>query len=187
MEESNIRVIIADDNDEFCDILNEYLFYQKGIIVTGIAKDGVQAIKLIKEKQPDLVILDIIMPFIDGLGVLERLNKMKLKTKPHIIVLSAVGSEVTTKRAISLGADYYIVKSFDMKLFIKKIREIVDNTICNKELKRIITDKDNGKINTENKNQKNTITTQITNIINEIGVPGNIKGYMYLKEAINIY
>ncbi|MBU3215382.1 sporulation transcription factor Spo0A [Clostridium estertheticum] len=195
MEESDIKVIIADDNDEFRNILNEYIFYQKGIVVTGIAKNGVQAIKLIKEKKPDLVILDIIMPFIDGLGVLERLNTMNLNPKPHIIVLSAVGSEITTKRAISLGADYYIVKPFDMELFIGKIREVVSDTIYNKELKNIITNIDNVKTNTEseinkeskiNKEQKNNLNSQITNIINEIGVPTNIKGYMYLKEAINI-
>ena len=186
MEESNIKVIIADDNDDFCDILNEYLFYQKGIVVTGIAKDGVQAIKLIEERKPDLVILDIIMPFINGLGVLEGLNKMKLTTKPHIIVLSAVGSEITTKRAVALGADCYIVKPFDMELFVKKIREIVDSTIYNKGLKKIITNCDKAKTSMESKNKKNNITTQITNIINEIGVPDNTKGYMYLKEAINI-
>ncbi|MBU3159766.1 sporulation transcription factor Spo0A [Clostridium frigoris] len=189
MEKSNIKVIITDDNDDFCDILNEYLFYQKGIVVTGIAKDGVQAIKLIEEKKPDLVIIDIIMPFIDGLGVLERLNTMNLNPKPHIIVLSAVGSEITRKRAMSLGADYYIVKPFDMKLFIKKVRKMVNGTTYNKDLKKTITKIDNVKnnnISKISKDQKNNITTQITNIINEIGVPANIKGYMYLKEAINM-
>lgn len=141
MKQSNIKVVIADDNGEFCDILNDYLLYQKGIVVTGIAKDGVQAIKLIIENKPDLVILDIIMPFIDGLGVLERLDVMSLNPKPRIIILSAVGNDMITQKAISLGADYYFVKPFDMKLFIKKIREISNSTIYSEEIKKTINEK----------------------------------------------
>ncbi|MDP4179187.1 MAG: response regulator, partial [Bacillota bacterium] len=66
MEESKIKVIIADDNKEFCNILNDYLLNQRDIVVIGIAKDGVEALNLIQEKKPDLVILDIIMPHLDG-------------------------------------------------------------------------------------------------------------------------
>ena len=87
------------------------------LIVTGIANNGVEAIKLIEEKKPDLVVLDIIMPILDGLGVLEKLNTMDLDPKPRIIVLSAVGQDKITQRAISLGADYYVIKPFDMEVF----------------------------------------------------------------------
>ena len=87
MEESKISVIIADDNKEFCNILNDYLLNQRDIVVTGIAKDGIEALKLIEEKKPDLVVLDIIMPHLDGLGVLERLNSMNIDPMPRIIVI----------------------------------------------------------------------------------------------------
>lgn len=79
MEDSKISVLIADDNKEFCSILNDYLLNQRDIVVTGIAKDGREAVELVVEKQPDLVILDIIMPHLDGLGVLEKLNTMNLE------------------------------------------------------------------------------------------------------------
>ena len=105
MEETKINIIIADDNKEFCNILNDYLLTQKDIVVTGIAENGVEALKLIEEKKPDLVVLDIIMPILDGLGVLERLNTMDLDPLPLVIVLSAVGQEKITQRAISLGAE----------------------------------------------------------------------------------
>ena len=74
MEDSKISVVIADDNKEFCNILNDYLLNQRDIVVVGVAKDGVEALKLIEEKKPDLVVLDIIMPHLDGLGVLEKLK-----------------------------------------------------------------------------------------------------------------
>ena len=124
MEDSKISVLIADDNKEFCSILNDYLLNQKDIVVTGIAKDGREALELIQQKQPDLVVLDIIMPHLDGLGVLEKLNGMDLDKMPRVIVLSAVGQDKITQQAITLGADYYVVKPFDMDIFTKRIREM---------------------------------------------------------------
>lgn len=103
MKESKISVLIADDNKEFCNILNDYLLSQRDIVVTGIAKDGLEALKLIEEKQPDLVVLDIIMPHLDGLGVLERINSLGLEKTPRVIVLSAVGQDKITQRAITLS------------------------------------------------------------------------------------
>ena len=129
MDGNKISVVIADDNKEFCSILNDYLLNQKDIVVTGIAKDGREALTLIEEKQPDLVVLDIIMPHLDGLGVLERLNSMNLTKFPRIVVLSAVGQDKITQRAITLGADYYVVKPFDMDIFTKRIRDMFNDSL----------------------------------------------------------
>ncbi|MBE6058125.1 sporulation transcription factor Spo0A, partial [Clostridium sp.] len=128
MEETKINVIIADDNKEFCNILSDYLLNQRDIMVTGIANDGVEALKLVEEKKPDLIILDIIMPHLDGLGVLEKLNSIDITPMPRVIVLSAVGQDKITQRAINLGADYYVVKPFDMDVFTKRIRQMFNNT-----------------------------------------------------------
>lgn len=191
MEDSKISVLIADDNKEFCSILNDYLLNQKDIVVIGIAKDGREALELIEEKKPDLVILDIIMPHLDGLGVLERLNTMRLEKVPRIIILSAVGQDKITQQAITLGADYYTVKPFDMEVFTKRIREMF-NTAPESE-------KNSSRMNTQQYSSSSSILsnetkssapidleTEITNIIHEIGVPAHIKGYMYLREAITM-
>lgn len=185
MENKKINVIIADDNKEFCNILNDYLLNQRDIVVTGIAKDGIEALKLIQEKKPDLVVLDIIMPHLDGLGVLEKLNSMQLEHFPRIIVLSAVGQDRITQRAITLGADYYVVKPFDMDVFTKRIREMFNNTIVNDEEKKPVTMVETTEIQ-YNRNEPLDLEAEITNIIHEIGVPAHIKGYMYLREAINM-
>lgn len=188
MDGNKISVIIADDNKEFCSILNDYLLNQRDIIVTGIAKDGREALELIEEKEPDLVVLDIIMPHLDGLGVLERLNSMELKKFPRIVVLSAVGQDKITQRAITLGADYYVVKPFDMDIFTRRIRDMFNDTIASNEP---ISKKQVAMTTTEiisNTNNRGPIDleTEITNIIHEIGVPAHIKGYMYLREAITM-
>ena len=130
---------MLNDNKEFCNILNDYLLTQKDIVVTGIAENGVEALKLIEEKKPDLVVLDIIMPILDGLGVLERLNTMDLDPLPLVIVLSAVGQEKITQRAISLGAAYYVEKPFDMDVLVKRIRQILNNITDSDDVKKTLT------------------------------------------------
>ncbi|MBW9170744.1 sporulation transcription factor Spo0A [Clostridium estertheticum] len=187
MEEPRISVLIADDNKEFCNILNDYLLSQRDIMVTGIAKDGIEALKLIKERKPDLVVLDIIMPHLDGLGVLERLGSMDLNPIPKIIVLSAVGQDKITQRAIALGADYYVVKPFDMEVFTKRIRQMFNNTISSdNSSKKSISFIDTTEARKNNRNEPMDLEAEITNIIHEIGVPAHIKGYMYLREAITM-
>ena len=192
MEDSKISVLIADDNKEFCSILNDYLLNQKDIVVTGIAKDGREALELIVERKPDLVILDIIMPHLDGLGVLEKLNTMDLENTPRIIILSAVGQDKITQQAITLGADYYTVKPFDMEVFTKRIREMFNSAPTIQESSaqsnRVSYPTTSSYILTSEPKSKTPVDleTEITNIIHEIGVPAHIKGYMYLREAITM-
>ena len=170
-----IKVLIADDNKDLCDILNEYLNRQENIEVVGIANDGVEAVELITNTSPDVIVLDIIMPHLDGLGVLEKINSLSLENYPKVIVLSAVGQDKITQKAISLGADYYVVKPFDMEIFVKRIRELMTKREPNSTRKIHVVAKAKG---------TTSIESEITNIIHEIGVPAHIKGYQYLREAI---
>lgn len=187
MDEAKIKVLIVDDNKEFCSILNDYLLSQRDIMVTGIARDGLEALKLIEERKPDLVVLDIIMPQLDGLGVLERLNNMNLNPIPKIIVLSAVGQDKITQRAITLGADYYVVKPFDMDVFTKRIRQMFNNTISAEDVRKSSSSFiQTTEVRHEARNEPFDLEREITNIIHEIGVPAHIKGYMYLREAISM-
>ena len=179
-----ITVLIADDNQEFSKTLATYLGNEKDMEVVGIAKDGVEAIEQIKELLPDVAILDVIMPHLDGLGVLENINNSNIVKAPICIMLSAVGQDKITQKAISLGADYYVVKPFDIELLIKRIREIKNfrplpnNNFITREapVRKYIEISDN-------KSPEN-LEALVTNIIHEVGVPAHIKGYQYLREAI---
>lgn len=180
MLERKIQIVIADDNKEFGDILCEYLNNQNDIEVTGVARDGNEACELITAKMPDIAILDIIMPHLDGLGVLEKLNSVTLKKRPLFIILSAVGQDKITQRALALGAEYYIVKPFDMDVLVSRIRQlkgINQNAIIRSEYSM------EAKVPYQVPVQRN-LEVEVTNIMHEIGVPAHIKGYQYLRDAV---
>lgn len=177
-----IKVAIADDNKEFCQIIAQFISAQEEFEVVGIAKDGIEALELIERERPHVVVLDIIMPHLDGLGVLERLHDSDNDFFPKIIILSAVGQDKITQRAIELGASYYVVKPFDFQVFIKRLKQTVDIDY--------ITESTNYKSSSsaarKSSNEERNMETKITKIIQEIGVPAHIKGYLYLREAITM-
>jgi two-component system response regulator (stage 0 sporulation protein A) len=185
--------MFADDNIEFSEIMKEFLEAQKDIDLVGVARNGVEAISIIENNAPDIVVLDIIMPHLDGLGVLEKLNNMDLPQKPMCIMLSAVGQDKITQRAIRLGAEYYIVKPFDMDVLISRIRQIREMKFQYEVSDTYKTEKSkvlsNSKSNFSFKNKDKTVTdieAEVTSIMHELGVPAHIKGYRYLRDAIVI-
>ena len=109
-----VSVLIADDNQEFSHTLSTYINAQDDMQVVGMARDGEEAIEIMQDITPDVVLLDVIMPHLDGLGVLEKISTMQINKKPICIMLSAVGQDKITQKAIALGAEYYVVKPFDI-------------------------------------------------------------------------
>lgn len=177
---AKIKIIFADDNVEFNEIMTEFLEVQEDIDLVGVAKNGLEAIELIEKFAPDICILDIIMPHLDGLGVLERINDMNLSKKPMFIILSAVGQDKITQRAISLGAEYYIVKPFDMDVLISRIRQIREL-----KLQYEMTEMSRPeRLKVLPRRPARNIESEVTSIMHELGVPAHIKGYYYLRDAI---
>ena len=179
-----IKILIADDNIEFANTLNDYLGKEEEMEVVGIARDGNEAYEMIMEKSPDVAILDVIMPHLDGLGVLEKLNESN--KLPLCIMLSAVGQDKITQKAINLGAEYYIVKPFDIELLLKRIKEFkyyepgtIKGSYATREIKQQYIE-----ISPESKKDESNLEALVTNVIHEVGVPAHIKGYQYLREAI---
>ena len=125
MIRETIKIAIADDNREFVAIIQEYLTGQRDFELVGVGYDGEQILTIIEEKKPDVVILDIIMPHLDGIGVLESLQGLRGK-RPKIIMLTALGQESITQRVVELGADYYILKPFNMDVLASRIRQFSD-------------------------------------------------------------
>ena len=132
-----IKILVSDDNQDFARTLVSYLSKDEDLEVVGIARDGQDAFNQILETKPDIALLDIIMPHLDGLGVLEKLNTMQIEKRPMCIILSAVGQDKITQRAIELGAQYYIVKPFEPKELLARIKVQLrmKNNKENKELK----------------------------------------------------
>lgn len=182
MENGKIKIVIADDNKEFSSILSDYLRGQSDFEVVGVAKDGLEAVKQVASYVPDVLVLDIIMPHLDGLGVLEKLNCTPNIPMPKVIVLSAVGQDKITQRAINLGAEYYVVKPFDMEIFSKRIRQLFTSGQVAETRRPQSYLSQESSLYTD----ANNLEIEITNIIHEIGVPAHIKGYLYLREAITM-
>jgi len=176
-----IQVAIADDNREFGDILCEYLNSQEDIEVVGIARDGLEAYELITSTKPDIAILDIIMPHLDGLGVLEKLNATQMEKRPLYIILSAVGQDKITQRALALGAEYYVVKPFDMDVLVSRIRQLKGSNQTSVIRPESIKE---AKQPPSPENFQHSLEVEVTNIMHEIGIPAHIKGYQYLRDAI---
>ena len=184
-----ITVLIADDNQEFSTTLATYLKNQEDMVVVGRAKDGNEALDMVSSLMPDVLLLDVIMPHLDGIGVLEQMNMIKLNKKPICIMLSAVGQDKVTRRAIELGAEYYVVKPFDIDLLITRIRELKNykpssqnNNFISREIgtsKQQYID-----IPSNSSNREDNIEALVTNVIHEVWVPAHIKVYKYLREAI---
>lgn len=178
--EEKLNVAIADDNEKILCMLGDILEQDKEINIVGKAKNGEEAINIIREKQPDIMLIDLIMPKFDGLTVMDKINKdTSIKKRPSFIVMSAIGQETITDNAFAMGASYYIMKPFDNDMVINRIKSIKINN--NKKIH------DNRKINVnENKSEyiERNLESDVTNIIHELGVPAHIKGYQYLRDGI---
>lgn len=166
-----MRVLIVDDNREFVGLLKEYLEKQDDIEVAGVAYNGIEALEAIGQTGPDVVILDIIMPYLDGIGVLERLGQQDLEKRPKIVMLTAFGQESITHRVLELGADYYILKPFDLDVLTERLRQLfAKGPLAMKP--QVARDKDKSQ------------DSKVTSIMHELGIPAHIKGYLYLRDAI---
>ena len=184
-----ITVLIADDNQEFSMTLATYLKNQEDMVVVGRAKDGNEALDMIPNLMPDVVLMDVIMPHLDGIGVLEKLNIIKMNKRPICIMLSAVGQDKITRKAVELGAEYYVVKPFDIELLITRIRELKNYRPSqnNNFISRDIPAPKQQYIDISSRGNEKTeenLEALVTNVIHEVGVPAHIKGYQYLREAI---
>jgi len=171
--ESKIRVVVLDDNMGIREILKDYVNMQDDMEVVGVAGDGVTGLEVIKATCPDVVIMDMIMPQLDGLGVLEHLNTGSLQPCPSVICLSAVGQEDLIRKAIELGAKYYMVKPFDLAMMVKRIREVVRKI-------------EPAKVNAASVVKSENLEERISSIFLTIGIPAHIKGYHFLREAIKM-
>lgn len=179
-----ISVLIADDNIEYGNLLNEYISQYEDIVVKGVAKDGLETIEKIKELQPDVVILDIIMPNLDGIGVLEKAAEMQLACKPLFVVLSAIGQDVFVHKAITLGAEYYIVKPFDVEVLVSRIRQVYREKYVFPFDRNSEKPKPAPKKNAREDRSSISLEVMVTSLIHNAGIPPHISGYQYIREAI---
>jgi two-component system response regulator (stage 0 sporulation protein A) len=166
-----IKIGIAEDNLEFCQVLRDYLESYPDLAVTAVANDGLEALEILRTSPLDLLLLDMIMPKLDGIAVLERIKTMK--NRPKIVILSAFGHEEITRKAVELGADYFIVKPFDLQILVQRIREV-----CGAQ------PQSEYNYFSPLARQEAQTEREVTDILQKLKIPPHFKGYTYLRKAI---
>ncbi|CAM3741435.1 sporulation transcription factor Spo0A [Cytobacillus oceanisediminis] len=174
-----IKVCVVDDNRELVGLLEEYISSQEDMDVAGVAHNGQECLDVLEQTHPDVLVLDIIMPHLDGLAVLEKMRDLNLNTLPNVIMLTAFGQEDVTKKAVDLGASYFILKPFDMDNLASHIRQVSGKSSA-------VLRKPSSAYRPQAEAKPKNLDASITSIIHEIGVPAHIKGYLYLREAISM-
>ena len=168
--EHQTTVLIADSSEEFCAGLTSALQRAEGFQVVGTASDGEQAIRLVNERKPEVLVLDLMLSKQDGLSVLKAMGS--LDRKPVTLATSAFVTDYVSAAAANLGVRYLMLKPCDMTVLVERMEEIRGGESLRSPAPR--------------RADKTSIESMVTNIIHEIGVPAHIKGYQYLREAIII-
>lgn len=172
-----VNVAIADDNERILDLLDEIVSNDKDLRVVGKANNGEDMYQIIKNKQPDVVLLDLIMPKMDGLSVMDMVNHDEtIQKHPEFIIVTAVGQERITEDAFRRGASYYILKPFNNNMVVDRIKSIRHQVRHEGNAGRVES--------TELPSRQESLETHVTSMIHEIGIPAHIKGYHYLRDAI---
>lgn len=167
--DTRISVPIADGNEEFTEQLKEQV-QSGGYDVVGTASDGLRAVELLEQLQPDVLVLDLVLSRLDGMGVLKAMNTMQ--KKPAVLVTGTFITEYISSMLSSYGIQYFMLKPYHFRALIERLGEIRDSAAAKNSPATV-----RGNTNIE---------AMVTSIIHEIGVPAHIKGYQYLREAIMI-
>lgn len=163
-------VLIADSAEDFCNSLAAALQRSDGFQVVGTASDGEQAIRMIMDRKPEVLVLDLMLSKQDGISVLKAISGME--RRPVTLATSAFLTEYVSSAAASLGVRYLMLKPCDMSALVERLEEIRGGESLRYPAPR--------------RADKTSIESMVTSIIHEIGVPAHIKGYQYLREAIII-
>ena len=160
-------VLIADNSEEFCASLTAALKRAEGFQVLATANDGEQAIRMVLERKPDILVLDLMLAKQDGLSVLKSIST--LDKRPVVFATSGFVTDYVASAAAGLGVRYLMLKPCDLSALVERMEEVRTSTVSKAPIR-----------------STGGIEAMVTGIIHEIGVPAHIKGYQYLREAIII-
>ena len=168
--DNQTTVMISDNTEEFCAGLSDALQRSSAFRVIGTANDGEQAVRMILQLQPQVLVLDLMLAKRDGLSVLKAISTME--RKPAVLATSGFITDYVAAAAANLGVQYLMLKPCDMTALVERLEELRggQNTVQQPN----------------HRGGKQSIEAMVTSIIHEIGVPAHIKGYQYLREAIII-
>lgn len=164
-----IKIAIADDNSELVKLMSDYLSNQPNMKVVAAAYNGRTCIEMLKKHTIDILVLDIIMPYLDGIAVLDAIKEDDELREIEVIMLSAFGQESIMSQAAQYGASYFIMKPFETERLAVQINHIMQNRTVAEDPKKTAALKHE----------------KIVGLMKEIGIPPHVQGYHYLREAVS--
>lgn len=170
-----VRVLVAEDNPSQQQALIAGLSAQQCIQVVGAASNGVEAVRMVTEKAPQVLICDMVMPQLDGFGVLERVSRMEPLLRPRVIVLTALNRDDFIARAINLGASYYMVKPVDPGFLVQQILALTRSAPSESATRAAPPTTQGSKV---------AIDSYVADLLLRIGVPPHLNGYKFIWQAV---
>ena len=173
--EKRVKLLIAEDSGE----LNREgapSFEEFGFDVIYAQKDGVDVLEMIHAHTPDVVLMDLFMPRVDGIGVIRSIAKSEENPRPIFIILSSFDSTILEREAMNAGASYFVLKPFNVSDLSERIFQLYssDSRPTVKKSAAPVSRPQNGL----------SMEVKVTEILHQIGVPAHIKGYHYLRDSI---
>jgi two-component system response regulator (stage 0 sporulation protein A) len=184
-----LHIFIADSNRQNALELKRFLERKEEIGRVDITTDGLEACERILTDRPDVVLLDVILPGMDGLGILERVNaKWQGGNRPSFIYITSISTQSLVECAVKLGASYFVLRPFQPESMYRRIlqmkrgtrgkipgSQIEERTFFYDEVDREAEEKEESRVRLEH---------EVTKVIRELGIPAHIKGYQYIREGI---
>lgn len=170
--ETKSRVLVADSGDDFRLLMADTISSEEDMSVVGTAADGVEVLRLSEELKPNVIVMDLVLTKMDGLGVLSRLSQFQ--QPPAVIIVSSFFNEHVVQEAAELGAYYFMAKPCDVPALLSRIRQVAAGARAGFAPRTQETVRGAGE----------NLEAVVTDVLHEIGVPAHIKGYQYLREAI---
>ncbi len=168
---SKIKVVVAEENREYLEMICNTVSADRSFELVGKCSDGKEALTLVKDTSPDVIIVSSILTSLDGLGVAEEIGKIKGAKRPIVFMTSIAPNEPLARAATACGVTYFMVKPFTSDVLIDRLKLFAGEGGISRR-------SDLPAASSE------SVELLVTSIIHEIGVPAHIKGYHYLREAI---
>lgn len=173
---NDMRIMLVDDNAELRRTMREHLQRQENMKIAAEASNGLEALEALSKTPVDVIILDMIMPQMDGYSFLEEMNRQQLQNPPQVIVVSALGRDDFIMRAVEAGARFYMIKPIDMNVLTGRIREVCGQAPENASAASRIS----------LPGRAPSVDEKLASLFLTIGIPAHIKGYSFLREAVKM-
>ena len=164
--DKKLRILLADANDDFRSGIAEQISSDAELELCGSTKSGSEALSLAQQLEPDVIILDVLLPELDGLSLIRSVHAQNTDKKPLIFIVSGFINENIALQATQLGVTDMIVKPCIHSTLLSRVKAAAGTSFSGYE------------------RSVKSLRLRVTEMIHDVGVPAHIKGYQYLREAI---